>query len=145
MHSRSLAQASAWLPGAWPHLLQLLSDPHGAVRTAAAALLAFAGCVLAAGWEPRLSGRMPPAALLDWALAVLSPASALPAAQRMSAETKASGRGSCRVLVFSGLGSGHAGGLGWASTREVEACTWLAGVPFVPRSDPVAESPYLLP
>ncbi|KAG2500586.1 hypothetical protein HYH03_001354 [Edaphochlamys debaryana] len=83
-----LAAAAAWLPPAWPHLLQLLSDPHHDVRSAAAPLLGHLGAALACGREPRLAGRLPPGALLDWGLAVLSPGSALPAAQRMTPEAR---------------------------------------------------------
>ncbi|KAG2495403.1 hypothetical protein HYH03_006352 [Edaphochlamys debaryana] len=83
-----LAAAAAWLPPAWPHLLQLLSDPHHDVRSAAAALLGHLGAALACGREPRLAGRLPPGALLDWGLAVLGHGSALPAAQRMTPEAR---------------------------------------------------------
>ncbi|KXZ49312.1 hypothetical protein GPECTOR_22g906 [Gonium pectorale] len=83
-----LAQAAAWLPPAWPHLLQLLADPHPDVRAASVPLLGALGAVLATGQEPRLVGRLPPSALVDWGLALLSPTSTLPAAQRMTADNK---------------------------------------------------------
>ncbi|GFR47476.1 hypothetical protein Agub_g9205, partial [Astrephomene gubernaculifera] len=86
-----LAQAAAWLPPAWPHLLQLLADPAPEVRAAAVPLLGHLGAMLAGGREPRLAGRLPPSALLDWTLALLSPAGAAantPAAQRLTPEIK---------------------------------------------------------
>ncbi|KAG2436602.1 hypothetical protein HYH02_011539 [Chlamydomonas schloesseri] len=44
-----LANAAAWLPAAWPHLLQLLNDAHPDVRAAAAPLVGHLGAVLAGG------------------------------------------------------------------------------------------------
>ena len=89
-----LSQAAGWLPAAWPHLLQLLLDPHNDVRTAAAGLLGHVGCTLACAREPRLAARLPPSALLDWCTTMLSPHSSVPAAQRMSADAKV---GRCRA------------------------------------------------
>ncbi|GLI61976.1 hypothetical protein VaNZ11_004542, partial [Volvox africanus] len=87
---QGLLHAVLWLPPAWPHLLQLLSDPHPEVRAAAVQLLGHLGAVLAGRREPSLVGRMPSSALLDWGLTLLSPTSTLPAAQRMTADAKES-------------------------------------------------------
>ncbi|EFJ49674.1 hypothetical protein VOLCADRAFT_117122, partial [Volvox carteri f. nagariensis] len=87
---QGLRHAAFWLPSSWPHLLQLLSDAHPEVRMAAAHLLGHFGAVLAGRREPSLEGRLSPSALIDWALAMLSPSSLLPAAQRMTADAKES-------------------------------------------------------
>ncbi|GLC49196.1 hypothetical protein PLESTB_000192700 [Pleodorina starrii] len=96
---QGLFLASAWLPPAWPHLLQLLAEPHPEVRAAAVQLLGSLGAALAARRDPRLAGRMPPSALLDWGLALLSPASTLPAAQRMTTDAKEAALSALHVCV----------------------------------------------
>lgn len=74
----------------------------------AASAAAFAASSPASGTFNPLSGRLPPTALLDWALAVLPPDSKVAAAQHMRPEAKVRA-GSARACVC-GDGVGWGGG-----------------------------------
>eukprot|EP00198_Chlamydomonas_reinhardtii_P004149 XP_001693485.1 phosphatidylinositol 3-kinase-related protein kinase [Chlamydomonas reinhardtii] len=65
----------------------------------AASAAAFAASSPASGTFNPLSGRLPPTALLDWALAVLPPDSKVAAAQHMRPEAKASALGALGACV----------------------------------------------